>query len=56
MNALVDKVHKQGMLHSDMHSITWPHHSTTSNCAEHILKVSIKRFLKRNLADVGMAQ
>ena len=25
MNALADKVHKQGMPHSDMHSITWPH-------------------------------
>ena len=24
MNALADKVHEQGMPHSDMHSITWP--------------------------------
>ena len=23
--ALADKVHKQEVLHSDMHSITWPH-------------------------------
>ena len=29
MNALADKARKQGMLHSDMHSITWPHYSTT---------------------------
>ena len=29
MNALADKVHKQGMPHSDTHSITWPHYSTT---------------------------
>ena len=29
MNALADKVHKQGMPHSDMHFITWPHYSTT---------------------------
>ena len=29
MNALADKVHKQGMPHSDMHSITWPQYSTT---------------------------
>ena len=30
MNTLADKaqVHKQGMPHSDMHSITRPHHST----------------------------
>ena len=27
MNALADKVQKQGMPHSDMHSITWPHYS-----------------------------
>ena len=29
MNALADKVHKQGMPLSDMHSITWPHYSST---------------------------
>ena len=29
MNALTDKAHKQGMPHSDMHSITQPHYSTT---------------------------
>ena len=29
MNALADEVHKQGMPHSDMHSKTWPHYSTT---------------------------
>ena len=29
MNALADKVHKQGMPHSDMLSITWPNYSTT---------------------------
>ena len=29
MNALADQAHKQGMPHSDMYSITWPHHSTT---------------------------
>ena len=29
MNALADKAHKQGMPHSDMHSITQPHYSTT---------------------------
>ena len=27
MNALADKVHKQGMPHSDMHSITRPRHA-----------------------------
>ena len=29
MNALADKVHKQGMPHRDMHSLTWPHYSAT---------------------------
>ena len=31
MNAPTDKVHKQEVphTHSDMHSITWPHYSTT---------------------------
>ena len=29
MNALADKVHKQGVPHSDMHSITWPYYTTT---------------------------
>ena len=29
MNALADKVHKQEMPHSDTHSITWAHYSTT---------------------------
>ena len=29
MNALADEVHKQGMLHSDMHSITQPQYSIT---------------------------
>ena len=27
MNTLADKVHKQGMPHSDMHCITWPHNT-----------------------------
>ena len=30
MNALADKAHKQGMPHSDMHSKTWSHYSTTT--------------------------
>ena len=34
MNALADKAHKQGMPHSDMHSITRLHYSTT--CHEQI--------------------
>ena len=29
MNALADKAQKQGMPHSDMHSITRPHYPTT---------------------------
>ena len=29
MIALADKVHKQGIPHSDMHSITQPRYSTT---------------------------
>ena len=29
MNALADKAHKQGIPLSDMHSMTWPHYSTT---------------------------
>ena len=30
MNALpADKIHKQEVSHSDMHSITWPHYSAT---------------------------
>ena len=30
MNALADKVHKQGMPHRDMHSITRPHLSNNN--------------------------
>ena len=29
MKSMADKAHKQGMPHSDMHFITWPHYSTT---------------------------
>ena len=29
MNALADEVLKKGQSHSDMHSITWSHYSTT---------------------------
>ena len=39
MNALADKVYmvyKQGMPHSDMHSITWPHPSTIIHPFVHI--------------------
>ena len=32
MYALADKAHKQGIPHSDMHSITWPHYSTNIHC------------------------
>ena len=31
MNALADKAPKQGISHSDMHSITWPHYSTINH-------------------------
>ena len=50
MNPLADKAHKQGMPHSDMHSVTWAHYSTTIHSQWiHWFIPTSARFLFRNL-------
>ena len=45
MSALADKAHKQGMPRSDMHSITWPHYSTTIPTPYTLIKVAFATYV-----------